>query len=141
MLDYWRQHLRCQWPAPLPTGPTFQLLHSWSGDEGGVVAGQVDWTGARITFNATVVDRMPEGLVETLIAHELAHVYHIAAGMDSHTIRLSDPRMAEERDATMWCEEDVWEILDAWGFDGTAKEEWLERYLAEHQPTSDGIAV
>lgn len=72
-------------------------------------------------FYAPVVDAMPVQHVEELIAHELAHVVQDASGDCSQTDR-SEPRWNDP------CEEIADEIMNDWGFDPWAMDEWFKAH-------------
>lgn len=73
-----------------------------------------------LAFYAPVVDAMPAVHVGELIAHELAHVFLYAdgelLGTDREKPRISDPIeiMADT-------------IMEMWGFDSEALDQWLEK--------------
>jgi hypothetical protein len=63
-------------------------------------------------FWSKIVAAYPDGLVQDLIAHELAHVYQAACGLDLAT---ADP---------CTCEEDADRQMEWWRFDPSAMDEW-----------------
>lgn len=107
--------------------PRVELVHGWT-------AGSILWPGDgdhdtrvdglgkcfarghRLRFHAPSVDRMPEDVVQDLIAHELAHVYQEACGMLL--------RFGTEDPKSGLVEEDADEMMNRWGFDPESIDEW-----------------
>ena len=66
-------------------------------------------------FWTKIVAAFPDELVRDLIAHELAHVYQYAIGLDFG-------------DDNYGCEEDADWTLERWGFSATAIDDWLREH-------------
>lgn len=89
--------------------PKIELVGGWSGRE---ALAAVRSNGHHLQFDAAVVREMPDHLVQDLIAHELAHVHQGATGLF-----YSMPLHVLEQDAN--------ELMEAWGFDADAMDDWL----------------
>lgn len=83
--------------------------------------GQCDHMGTVLAFWAPWVDRLPDEHLETLIAHELAHVYLIA----------TRPGHMQQRYSR--AESEVYAVLSEWGFDEDSYWQWVEDKLADLQ--------
>jgi hypothetical protein len=75
--------------------------------------------GHSLKFCAPFVRALPDPVVQDLVAHELAHVYQAACGMEL----ISDPTVM----ASVMLEWEADELVLDWGFDVYALDEWLER--------------
>lgn len=93
-----------------------EVLDSWSGySSDDCPLGTVSLGGSLIQFRA-LVDEMPDDVCASLIAHELAHVALMSVGADSHAA------IAEHGDEA--AEEEVDELVYAWGFAPHAMGDW-----------------
>jgi hypothetical protein len=91
-------------------------------------------------FWAPAVDLLPEDLLQTLIAHELAHAHYAATGQ--HEAAGADP------DDDEW--EEIWvrECVQDWRFDEGGLDDWCEAnlqalfaYAAERWPDHPGFVA
>jgi hypothetical protein len=101
------------WRAPCPFAPVLrpqiELVGDWSGRI--VAMSETFMEGNHLAFHKPSVDRMPDHLVETLIARELARVFDIALVGSCN------------RDAKEACYRPG-EIAESWGFDDNALGGW-----------------
>jgi hypothetical protein len=83
---------------------------------------------------STLVGGIPREHVSTAIAHELAHILFVAGGEENHVLSPPenpfnplprDPLAAYRRE---WL---VWQLMEPWGFDQPAMEEWMERHTED----------
>ena len=114
MLRHWR--VAPEFPRYVLT-PQVQLLECWGDTPRRSLRGvkaAVSEAGHRLKFRTRVVDAYPDDLVRDLIAHELAHVVQCATG----GIEL------EGDDAGFWNEVGADELVDCWGFEPDAMDEW-----------------
>jgi len=91
--------------------PDIEYASDWSGKEPGDV-GYVRCGGHIIRFASRRVEKMPDDVVQDLIAHELAHVYQWASGEDMHVLDSFDIEYFAD------------EIMDYWGFDPESIDRW-----------------
>lgn len=92
---------------------------------------------------ATLISQIPDEFIRTAIAHELGHTLFIAGREPNHvqpaiTLEpISDPVPADplRKVRPEWL---VWRLMEAWGFDQPAMEEWMERNIRDD---ADGIRV
>ena len=75
LLGYWRQSDLQDY-----TFPRVEYVNSWKDRRRGT-AGECRYGGNWLVFSASYLDRMPENIVETVVAHELAHVLQHATGL------------------------------------------------------------
>jgi hypothetical protein len=82
--------------------------------------------GHRLFFHAPSMDALPDNIVQSIIAHELAHVCQSANGDDRVPV--------EELGVIDPLEIDADEIIDDWGFDADSVDIWEaeRRAAAEH---------
>jgi hypothetical protein len=76
--------------------------------------------GHSLYFYAPLVDALPEQHVGELIAHELAHTVEYASGEYQRTDR-SQHRWFDDVEIVSD------EIMECWGFDSCAIDEWVEK--------------
>jgi hypothetical protein len=69
--------------------------------------------GHKIVFWSKIVAVYPDNVVRDLIAHELAHVYQSALGGES-----------EDYDNPLCVEDDADWLMQLWGFDPVAIDDW-----------------
>jgi len=79
--------------------------------------------GNSLSWNSGFVDALPDEHLRCFIAHELAHVFLFA----------TDPTHFADGDYEV-AELQVFQTLEAWGFDESAREEW-EMWNEEKLPT------
>ena len=105
--------------------PKIELLPGWVGGREDAIAdpdehageyAAVFLVGHIMRFWHVRFDVMPDDAAQSVIAHELAHVLQHANGFDNH-FGCDDPPQG-------LVEEDADEIMDAWGFDPFAADEW-----------------
>lgn len=94
-------------------------------DGEGKIWGQAKFNGRKLWFSSIVFDRMPDEIAQDLIAHELAHVLQYSFGWDEeivddcHVMRRGDDVMTAG-ELEQWADE----IMQDWGFDDTAMDDW-----------------
>jgi hypothetical protein len=133
---------RCQhpigWPPRNPAeyiiSPRIELLSGWIGPRGDDIVDaprhppkEVGHTFARghlLRFHAPQVDRMPVGVAECLIAHELAHAYQFANG-------IAEDLGPYETNSYEW-EADAEDTLTNWGFEDRIIDKWAEEVGLTH---------
>jgi hypothetical protein len=98
--------------------------------QGPRVLGMVDHFGHRFQFRSKYVDKMPDDVVQDLIAHELTHGLQSALGI--HCIRKYADGRADfaYRDGTYFggkleIEEDDDFRMELWGFDPWSIDRWM----------------
>jgi hypothetical protein len=109
--------------------PRIELVHGWRdgrdiilpeedlptpGDPFAAVFGK----GYLLRFRAPLVDRMPDGVVQDLVAHELAHVYQQTIDLKRYFGYAPCPGELEEH---------ADECMERWGFDAESIDRWSER--------------
>ena len=122
LTDYWRN------PDPMRMMPQMlfpgiELLDDWSGRDGEF--GHCTNNGHKLMFWACSVDAMPDDMVQTLIAHELGHVYRKA--ISRHVVDPANPPTEAERREEEFQTRLTVEV--EWGFDEEALSEWLSENL------------
>jgi hypothetical protein len=144
MLAYWRKDdpakFLCGVPlipkdldiASLPRSapiiaPRIELLHGWTGGRGDDVVypdeGEHDQgayaavmgKGYIMRFCSQTVDHMPDEVAQSVIAHELAHVFQSAIGVFERSD--CEPGSGE-------LEENADDLMEFWGFPQDAVDEW-----------------
>jgi hypothetical protein len=132
----------------IPLGPRRELLAYWKDNEGIALGCTLPPTiellpraclgrrtfgickrrGHLLQFAAEHFDRMPDDVVQDVIAHELAHAYQDARGI--HLERsYRDGREDFHRDGEYWggryeIETDADEHIEWWGFDADSVDRW-----------------
>ena len=118
---------------PLPSGPRIEI--EWEIGAAGMCRSNGEW----LVFEAQVVDAMPLHLLETLIAHELAHVAIAALPAAAYgrlpafyqRLVLPEEQFAmidQVEEATMIDEVEeaaVCWFTETWGFEAESLKEWL----------------
>jgi len=100
--------------------PTIEVLDDWSGWSEGE-AGVCKLNGHLLRFLGPIVDAMPDDILPTLIAHELAHAYRAAVG-----ILVLDPENPLTADENRRDELETRQLVHGtWGFDEDALGSWL----------------
>ena len=106
--------------SELPNAVRKEVITHWTKEENSYVSlelsnawkncksrdAEVSLAGCEMKFNAAEVDRMPEDVVKSLIAHEFAHVYQYAVGISG--------RKNDE------LEDNAEELISNWGFNWVA---------------------
>lgn len=125
LTDYWRDpdfvYMACQLVFP-----TIEVLDDWPGRCERDIA-RCCRNGHLLRFWAPAVDAMPDHLVQTLIAHELAHAYRASVGifvMDPENLPTASEGEKDELEAMRL-------LCDEWGFDDTELDDWATVYLGE----------
>jgi hypothetical protein len=85
---------------------------------------------------STLIGSIPQHFIETAIAHELGHMLFIAGREEHHALvvptlkALFDPPAPDplRRYRAEWL---VWRLIESWGFDQLAMEEWMERNMID----------
>lgn len=113
IVKHWRSD-----PFPLPlVKPEITLSVSWNGREGGRgLRGDMAVTKCRghiLHFFSKLVAALPDDLARDLIAHELAHVYQWSIGRNLEVMNPFE------------CEEEADWMMEGWGFDATAIDDWM----------------
>ena len=107
--------------------PQIELVDGWSGRRDAV--GAAGANGHLLRFFAPDIRRMPDNLVEDLIAHELAHVYQGA-------LRMLDWDETDELQVAV-DEQEADILMEEWGFDADALDDWLnDQGLTAHESLS-----
>ena len=124
LLDYWRDPDIVYMSQLI--FPTIEVLDEWSGRREFDLA-RCSKNGHHFRFWAPAVDAMPDHLVQTLIAHELAHAYRASVG-----IFVMDPDNPATAHEDRTDELDTRRLLcDEWGFDDTELDDWGIGYIGE----------
>jgi hypothetical protein len=136
LTDYWRD------PDIVYMGlqlvfPTIEVLDDWSGRNEGE-AGVCKLNGHLFRFLAPLVDAMPDDILATLIAHELAHAYRAAVGI--LVLDPDNPLTAEENGRDELETRQL--VHGTWGFDEDALGSWLlwdgDDIMAYHEEQISG---
>lgn len=100
-------------PMHYPDGPSIKYV-DWVLDKNRKVSGWIDRCGNDIVFRGYIVDRMPETIVDSLIAHLFASVVLMAQAPSTarYTIAKADERALTEH----------------WGFDPFDHMEWEQHH-------------
>lgn len=122
MIEFWRSS---QSRAAPYWNPTFSLLVDWARRTPGML-GFCTGHGRELRFYAPAVDKMPDEVVRTLIAHEIGHVFVLANGS------ASDMDEESEEIEVRFLNDD-W-----WGFDEAGIDEWMQ---AEGQTIDEDAAT
>lgn len=125
LTDYWRDPDLVYMVLQI-VFPTIEVLDDWSG-RGERDLARCCKNGHHFLFWAPAVDAMPEHLVQTLIAHELAHAYRASEGifvMDPENLPTAD----EERNDEL---ETMRLVFYEWGFDDTELDDWATSYMGD----------
>jgi len=102
-------------------------FQSFSPYKNGVSGGNVRDGGCELRYNVDIFPILPSSFRDTVIAHELGHVFLIALREPIHT----QPCMFEE---FISCEYLTRHLNQLWGFDQSGVDEWLERELCPGIP-------
>jgi hypothetical protein len=132
MLGHWRTNSACRMLAGIPIaedadGRVTQFLSpkiELACDEyfeacvegGRKTSGAWKAQGHHLIFNGTHTDRMPDSVVQDLVAHELAHVHQYVCGLQ-HYFGTDDPTHGE-------LELEADEMMECWGFDPESIDRW-----------------
>jgi len=111
MLRHWRES-DLGLKQGILMSPLIELASGWSGRERGTI-GFCGGGGHKILFWAKRFNAMPDALAQDLIAHELAHVWQWTQAPE-------DFAADDGYDLETWADE----LMELWGFDATAMDDW-----------------
>ncbi|MFQ5464240.1 MAG: hypothetical protein ACE5E5_16640 [Phycisphaerae bacterium] len=122
---YWRDP-DLVYMALQPVFPTIEVLNDWPERCERDLA-RCCKNGHHFRFWAPAVDAMPDHLVQTLIAHELAHAYRASDGtfvMDPQNLPTADEDRNDEFETMRL-------VCYEWGFDDTELDDWATSYMGD----------
>jgi hypothetical protein len=127
ILHYWRTDPLREYTRG-PVSPLFELmtdLSEFEKDSANVI-GMCSRRGHEVRFRTPIIDRMPDDHLATVVAHELAHVFHYASGDPTHTPPEGESEL-EGMLRQMRGEVLVKQMTEAWGFSEKGLDRWLMR--------------
>jgi hypothetical protein len=90
------------------------------------------YQGCYLRFYELLIGEMPEDLFRALVAHELAHVFCIASGEESHKVP-HDAAPDKLAEAEAKSESIVRTLTMQWEFDHDRMEKWLDDFGLEEE--------
>ena len=123
IFDYWNNNT-----PPIPQffkSPNIQVSQRWASRHNGVhtrmAFGAVFNGGHEIRFWSDAIRLFPDELVQTLVAHELTHVFLMASGQNDENYQTNT-----ELENLFGEEANVYINLENWGFDDAEIDVWVE---------------